>query len=68
MADPGYNDCKSCGGTGDDGSGFCYPCLGTGSVSTMGQAMFFKKLYDDIMDKFDDVLDKCNDILEQLSE
>jgi len=53
MAEAPDNPCARCGGTGDDGSGFCLGCLGTGKQSTAGRSLFFKALYDHITTKCD---------------
>lgn len=46
------NLCFTCGGTGDDGSGFCVVCLGSGK-RVRAVNIFIKDVSDDIKDKLD---------------
>lgn len=56
------NPCPRCEGTGDDGSGFCLGCLGSGFMSSTGTSIFFKKFFDDTMDKLKDNKEKLDEI------
>ena len=57
------NPCKYCNGTGDDGSGFCISCLGTGKLFGFVQE-FLKEFSDDVKGSLNDIKEKVDEIKE----